>query len=130
MMQQAEFDPLQFLRLADEIATDDADEAALRTAIGRAYYAVFLLARKHTSVRGRHQAHHRVREELGGHSSRLAALLGTMASYRDLADYDLQPVNQQRQDWQRNWRLVRKNANEVLDELSKLLANTEQNEAL
>src|SRR5687768_7459635 len=122
MMQQAEFDPLQFLRLADELASNDADEAALRTAIGRAYYAVFLVARKHTSVRGRHQAHHIVREELGSHSSRLAALLGTMASYRDLADYDLQPVNRQRQDWRRNWRLVRKNAIEVLDELSRLPA--------
>ncbi len=119
-MQQPAFDPLRFLNLADELATDDADEAALRVAIGRAYYAVFLLARMQTSVEGRHQAHHRVRQELSPRSGRLAALLGTMSSYRDLADYDLQPANRQLRDWQRNWRNVRKNATEVLEELSRL----------
>ena len=120
MMEQPAFDPLRFLQLADELATDDADEAALRTAIGRAYYAVFLLARMQTSVAGRHLAHHRVREELSPRSQRLAALLGTMASYRDMADYDLQPANRQHQNWRRNWEHVRRNATIVLDELSKL----------
>lgn len=125
-MQQPAFDPLSFLQLADDLATDDADEAALRTAVGRAYYAVYLLARRHTSVEGRHQAHHRVRQELGLRSQRLTALLGMMASYRDLADYDLQPTNPQRQDWRQNWTVVRQNARDVLDELSKLPNATEQ----
>ena len=120
MMQQPAFDPMMFLQLADELATDTADEAALRTAIGRAYYAVFLLARAQTSIQGRHQAHHRVREELSPRSSRLAALLGTMSSIRLVADYDLQPSNPQIQDWRRNWRNIRENAAQVLDELDKL----------
>ena len=119
-MQTPAFDPMSFLHLADVLATEDADEAALRTAIGRAYYAVFLLARAQTTVQGRRQAHHRVREELSPRSSRLAALLGTMASMRLLAVYELQTTNPQFQDWRRIWRNMRKNATDALEELSKL----------
>lgn len=120
MMQPPAFDPMTFLQLADELVTFDADEATLRTAIGRAYYAVFLLSRAQTSVKGRHQVHYRVREAIGSRSSRLAALLGTMSSMRLLADYDVQPTNLQFQDWRRNWEGIRRNATDVLEELSKL----------
>lgn len=41
------FDPLDFLSLAESlVAGSQPDEAQLRTAVGRAYYAVFLRARE------------------------------------------------------------------------------------
>jgi hypothetical protein len=119
-MEPRAFDPLDFLRLADELAADDADEAALRTAIGRAYYAVFLLARSKTPIRDRRAAHVRVRESISPTNQRLASLLGGMSRYRDIADYEPIPANPQFRDWRRNWEIIRRNANDVLDELSTL----------
>jgi hypothetical protein len=119
-MEPRAFDPLDFLQLADELAADDADEAALRTAIGRVYYAVFLLARSKTPIRDRRAAHVRVRESISPTNQRLASLLGGMSKYRDVADYEPTPASSQFRDWRRNWELVRRNADDVLDELSTL----------
>ena len=119
-MQIAAFDPLDFLRLADDLATDEAGEAALRTAIGRAYYAVYLLARSKTSVRDRRSAHVRVREEISPTNQRLASLLGSMSKHRDVADYEPVPHSQQFRNWRRNWEHVRRNAYDALEELSTL----------
>jgi hypothetical protein len=119
-MQEAEFDPLEFLRLADALVTDDADEATLRTAIGRAYYAVFLLARAKTDVRGRRQVHERVRVAISPVNDRLAALLGTISTARYVADYEIRPTNENFTDWKRNWERVRRNVASVLEELDTL----------
>jgi hypothetical protein len=119
-MQEADFDPLDFLRLADALVTDDADEATLRTAIGRAYYAVFLLARAKTDVRGRRQVHERVREAISPVNDRLAALLGTISTVRYFADYELHPTNTNFTNWERNWEHVRRNVTSVLEELDTL----------
>ncbi|HEX5164620.1 MAG TPA: hypothetical protein VFV93_04425 [Thermomicrobiales bacterium] len=119
-MNESEFDPLHFLRLADGLATDDADEAALRTAIGRAYYAVFLLARARTGVQGKWQAHERVRQAISPVNDRLAAILGTIATVRYFADYELHITNANFSDWKRNWQQVRQNVTRVLEELESL----------
>jgi hypothetical protein len=119
-MNQPEFDPLRFLSLADTVATDDADEAALRTAIGRAYYAVFLLARAKTGVAGRRHAHERVRVAISPVNDRLASLLGSISSYRDYADYELAPTNPNFANWKRNWETVRRNVTVVLEDLDSL----------
>ena len=119
-MQPAAFDPLDFLRLADVLAADDADEAALRTAIGRAYYAVYLLARPKTTVQGRRSAHERVRVAISPTNHRLASLIGNMSKHRDVADYEPVPVNPQFRNWRRNRELVRRNAADALAELSTL----------
>lgn len=41
------FDWVKYLTLAEELATRNQDEAALRSAVSRAYYAVFCTARGH-----------------------------------------------------------------------------------
>ena len=47
------FDPTGFLRIARTLVSrGDADEAELRTAVGRAYYGVFLVARERLSNTG------------------------------------------------------------------------------
>jgi len=119
-MQQPEFDPLLFLQLADELVTDDADEATLRTAVGRAYYAVFLLARSKVVVRGRHNIHERVRQAISPENVRAASLLGSIASVRFIADYELQPNNPTYRNWRRNWERVRNDVVKVLEELTTL----------
>jgi hypothetical protein len=119
-MQRTEFDPLDFLRLADALVDDGADEATLRTAIGRAYYAVFLLARSKTGVQERRNAHERVREAISPVNHRLASLLGTISTARYYADYELSPVNDDFADWNRNWERVRRNVISVLAELEAL----------
>lgn len=45
------FDWSDYLRLADELAAVTSDEAALRTAIGRAYYAAYGRAAEHLLAR-------------------------------------------------------------------------------
>lgn len=42
-------DPRQFLMMASRVA-EFRDEASLRTAVGRAYYAAFLVAKEKTGV--------------------------------------------------------------------------------
>ncbi len=46
------FDWSDFLRIANELAASTTDEAAQRTAIGRAYYAAYGRAAEHLLARG------------------------------------------------------------------------------
>jgi hypothetical protein len=121
MLDETPFEPEAFLHLADVLAADDADEAMLRSAISRAYYAVFLMVRDKAGVTGRQSAHERVRVTLSPSSHRLASLLGTMANLRNIADYDLVPAEVQHRDWRRNWEQTRLNASRALEELRRLL---------
>jgi hypothetical protein len=119
-MQQPDFDPMAFLRLADEIVTDDDDEAILRTAVSRVHYAVFLIARSKVNVEGRRNADERVREAISPVNDRAASLLGSMSYLRLVADYELLPQREMFRNWRRNWQQVRRNADKLLQELSDL----------
>ena len=101
------FDPLRFLRLAEELATDTTDEARLRVAISRAYYAFFLIARDWAGVTGRHDPHLAIarvmnQKGVGGMAGELAKL----RRLREAADYDRVVVPDQFVDasWVVNWR--------------------------
>lgn len=50
-------DPLTFLDLARDLTQRDQKEASLRTAVNRAYYALFLIAREKTGIRGKRNVH-------------------------------------------------------------------------
>lgn len=58
------FDPVLFVEVAESLAQDANSQAGLRTAIGRAYYAMFLMAREKTGVRDKQGAHDKVLEAL------------------------------------------------------------------
>lgn len=116
-MERREFDPMGFMRLADSLATDDADEATLRTAVGRLYYAVFLLARAKTGLEGQRQIHERVRIAISAHNRSLGSQLGTLGHLRNVADYEIYPIAAQDRDWRNNWEIARRNANRVLRNL-------------
>jgi hypothetical protein len=59
------FDPNRFLGLERELAGNSDDEARLRTAVGRAYYSVFLQARELRGIRERRRVHGLVIGRLG-----------------------------------------------------------------
>jgi len=85
------FDPLEFRQLAKELVSQAPGEAALRTAICREYYGVFLIARDRTGVVGRRKVHKRVRKKVAKVDSGAAGQLSSLAKLRCQADYDLTP---------------------------------------
>ena len=87
------FDPLAFLDLAEDLRRDS--EAQRRTAINRAYYAVFLRARNVASERHWIELsesaadHSRVIRALRAHKNRAAGdELGKLRASREIADYE------------------------------------------
>lgn len=100
------FDWSQYLKLAQELAgqsvTAAAQEARLRSAISRAYYAAFCLARDHLRDKEKHpekhpvptngRAHAYVRNQFRNSSDRarkkLGHNLGRLHKDRKRADYD------------------------------------------
>ena len=94
-MSQTPFDPSDFYDLAVALPSLDAREASLRTAISRAYYACFHLARLGCQRKwswtpppfGEHRSVIRkLREQ---RVLQLAAALQTLLDLREHADYDL-----------------------------------------
>lgn len=115
-------DPLAFLSLARELGSRNDDEAGLRTAVGRAYYALFLVGREkeHGAIKGRKDVHRQVIEAVKrrrGYRS-TADQLDTLRRMRTVADYDLLPDDANR-NWADNW----SRAQELVDRiLPRLLA--------
>lgn len=111
------FDPEDFFGAAVFNAGDTEDEARLRTAVGRAYYAGFLAAREKLGVRTHTGRVHR--EVIGLLKKRdLAAgnQLDKLEELRGLADYELVVE----QDWRGNWELAAKYVQHVLGRIRRL----------
>jgi uncharacterized protein (UPF0332 family) len=91
------FDPTQFLDLGKRLVSGfDSTEVGLRTAVGRAYYATFLLARAKSPVnlltggRGASDSHWLVRSAMKKMShEEIADKLGALATMRKTCDYDM-----------------------------------------
>jgi len=90
------FDPVDFHGLASQLCSSGADEASLRTSIGRSYFSVFLSAREkldtlgHYHPEGSGEDHPGVRNALAtiGRRDLSNKLLG-LSRRRGEADYDL-----------------------------------------
>jgi hypothetical protein len=102
----ADFDPTAFNELAGEllrnlsgtpVADSWPDQARVRTAIGRSYYAAFLVAREKLldlgdrSPTGGLQDHRLVVDALGGEISDLGNKMYRLRLRRNRADYNLNP---------------------------------------
>ena len=96
------FDPLDFLRVAEELSLATQDEAKIRTSIGRSYFSAFLFAREWLYTKSwpltNSGADHRLcYKGLRKHVNRTTGdMLGSL--YRDNrgdADYDLIKTLQQ-----------------------------------
>ncbi len=116
------FDAFAFLSLARELAAHSGDEAKLRTAVGRAYYALFLVAREKTNVREKRGAHQTVINTLRRQSGSraIADQLDRLRRLRHLADYDMFPADPTDRDWARNWSQARTIVDWLLPKLQTL----------
>ena len=113
-------DPLAFLNLAQELASQGNDETKIRTAVGRAYYALFLVAREKTGVRGRRNVHQLVIDGVRGRTGYrpIGDQLDTLRRLRSVADYQLLPDKTADRDWMRNWSRVDEIVKRILPRLS------------
>lgn len=102
-------DPLAFLDLANQLTTGSPDETKLRTAIGRAYYAMFLIARDKTGIGDEENVHSKVIKAVRSlpSYSTVADQIGTLRRLRSVADYQIIPQKVSDQDWMRNWAIVK-----------------------
>lgn len=108
------FDPTLFLNIARELG-QTSEEERLRTAIGRAYYAVFLVAREKLGVTTRKQVHQMVIEELRRKPGTRAIgdQLDRLRRLRTEADYDLRSTS----NWRTNWTTAQSLAERLLPKL-------------
>jgi len=114
------FDPTQFLRVAAVIASSEANEAMLRTAVSRAYYAVFLIARDRLGVVTSEKAHSEVTRLLTRRDRKLGNQMFFLLNLRLAAHYQLIPERESQRDWQVNWRRAQDTAAFLLPKLERI----------
>ena len=105
-------------QLAQELAAlagEAGDEIKLRSAVSRAYYAVFLLAREKTKVTGEHDVHAEVIRRVSRQYSLMTGdTLRKLRTRRNAADYEFPPSAELR-DWKENWKFAESKARFLLD---------------
>jgi hypothetical protein len=115
------FDPREFGALAERLAASpDAGEAELRTAVGRAYYAVFLQARDRLGIRGARNIHHRVIAALKHRDPAAGNQLARLEDLRGVADYEMIVADPFRSDWASNWAFAKAYAEHISRRLAAL----------
>lgn len=122
MQQTRPLDPLEFLELARELG-GRPDEAALRAAAGRAYYALFLLARERLGIAlTTADVHSHVARLLRGQPGcwKVASDLRALRALRNVADYQLMPDDPDDRDWSENWARAQRIVRRVLPKLQAL----------
>lgn len=104
------FHPWGYFSLAQRLAADLEEthrEANLRAAVGRAYYAVFLIARDKANVRGKDGIHAQTKAAVQTRSFAAGGEYEALRRMRVHADYLLKPSDPDYDaataDWQRNW---------------------------
>ena len=108
------FDPRLFYLVAKSIGRGNADEAALRTAVGRSYYAAFLVARDRMGLSSEKvKVHFKVESELKRRGKlALGQKLGQLKRLRVKADYRLATA-----DWNNIWKSASALSNDLLKKL-------------
>jgi len=94
------FDPKEFFAVAQHVA-EAATDATLRSAINRAYYSVFLVARDRLRVDG--TSHGSVITATREAHRAAGEQLGELFRLRVIADYNLDPVASDN-NWPQNWK--------------------------
>jgi hypothetical protein len=109
------FEPSRFLVLAKELGCQPTDEARLRSAVGRAYYSIFLIAREKTGVPHKRNVHARTHAALKKMPGcRMAGdMLSKLSRLREVADYELLPKDPLHKDWTQNWSHAQQLADQI-----------------
>lgn len=97
------FDPSCFLAVAQELARSPAVEARLRTAVGRAYYALYLLARERLGEKAGKGERLKTMTALNKKDPALKQKLALLEKLRVAADYHLVPRAPYDGTWEENW---------------------------
>ncbi len=105
-------------QLAQELAAlaaESGDETKLRSAVSRAYYAVFLLAREKTGVTTEHDVHAEVQRRVNRrYGIAIGEYLFQMRKRRIAADYEF-PPQQELRDWKTNWEVANRRGQFLLE---------------
>ncbi len=116
------FDPLDFLTCARITAQQQTEGALLRTAVSRAYYCVFHIARQYTGIN----------RAYGGNSIHWEILAARKAAQRGYIGqkieelfrlrkgcrlHQLLPNRREDRDWELNWKRAESIAAEIIPEL-------------
>ena len=125
------FDPLDFSNLARTIAAGTTSEAAYRTAVGRLYYSLHLLARdrlgltstqlkKITKRMKKGGSHAAVIHEVTTRDMATGGQLDLLRVLRIEADYHLQPSSHQFASWGANYQNADLIATKILPRIQTL----------
>ena len=120
-----QFDLIAFYQIAEQIVEANKSEAALRTAVGRLYYAAFLKARQvlyrgvvpRRLIKKKRGEHAVIAENLRARNWVLGTQYDTLRELRVQADYFLVP-KQEYQDWLANWSRAKAVADGLMPKLS------------
>jgi len=115
------FDPLEFLTVAGALAAQSG-EAEIRTAVGRVYYALFLLARERLGGAPSGSVHQQVIGSLRARSGYriVADELDRLRRLRVVADYEMMPPRPADRNWRANWLSAQALAARILPRLQAL----------
>lgn len=127
-----QFNPLDFALYAQRSALADQSESSLRTAIGRLYYAAFLIAlfrlypqgriprrRFEQQPTNRRSIHAVVIDDVKAHSFTLGTQLDNLRELRVQADYHLSPEPRYAK-WTGNWQSASALCQSVLPKVQQL----------
>lgn len=113
--------PLDFLAIADMLSEIEG-QAALRSAINRAYFALYLLARDKTGTRpSRKETHQKVISATKSLDRAAGDQLAKLQRLRRVADYEIVPVDAIYSDrtWFDHWKQASNLATNVLARLQR-----------
>ena len=114
------FDPIEYLKLAQRLSAHSQDEACLRAAVSRGYYAVFLMVRERTKGFSNDTSHRGVQKALKTRSRYASSRLASLHRLRKVADYDLTPPNLDDRDWIKNWSDANALINSLLPDIPRI----------
>jgi uncharacterized protein (UPF0332 family) len=99
----------QLAKELSDLAGEEGNEIKLRSAVSRAYYAVFLLARDKMKVTTETEVHTEVIRQVRRQKGQLIGdALYLLKELRRTADYDFPVRNEDHKDWQKNWETASK----------------------
>ena len=110
---------LDFQRVAYRLGNGN-DEADLRTAVSRLYYALFHCAKDRLGVSGKKFIHKKVVTEVKKRDAATGSQLNALKRLRTSADYEVVPTGRVSGNWKANWRRAQGIATHILPKLQKL----------
>ena len=114
------FDPLRFYELASSLADQSPDEACLRTAVGRAYYAVFLIAQDRFGISPECRRVNKLTiQKVKKADFATGDKLGRLKGLRVQADYYLIP-SREYEDWKKNWARAKSLVQDILSRIQSM----------